>query len=92
MGFFKKLFSGISGVEQREVTIQVKEDIMGKKGMNDPSALIGMLLAFINENPHQIDSEIMDLITRKKLSIKNVAMKKAADIEGTAVTYLIEFS
>jgi len=108
MGFFKKLFSGMSGVEQqevtgvkqreattverREVTIRVEEDIVGKKGMNDPSALIGMLLAFINENPQQVDSEIMDLITKKKLSIKNVNMEKTADNKGTEVTYLIEFS
>lgn len=99
MGFLKKLFSGMSVVEQREattfeqreVTIRVEEDIVGKKGMDDPSALIGMLLAFINKNPHQIDSEIMDLITKKKLSIKKVNMTKIADNKGTDVTYLIEF-
>ena len=108
MGFLKKLCSGMSGVEhrdvtaikqreattveQREVTIRVEEDIVGKKGMNDPSALIGMLLAFINKNSHQIDSEIMDLITKKRLSIKRVNMTKTADKKGTDVTYLIEFS
>jgi hypothetical protein len=108
MGFLKKLFSGMSGVaqrdvtavkqreatmvEQREVTIRVEEDIVGKKGMNDPSALMGMLLAFINKNPHQIDSEIMDFITKKRLSIKGIKMTKTADNKGTDVTYLIEFS
>ena len=99
MGLLKKLFSRKpenkqqeSMIEQREVTFHVGENLVGKEGMSDPTVLQGMFLKFINEKSDQIDSEVMDLITSKSLSIKNVNMTITDGGSGTDVTYLIEFN
>ena len=91
MGFFKKLFSG-PAAEEREVKIHVEEDLLGKNGSDDPDFLIARLLDFINRYPDKIDGEIMDMLTRKSLSLKNVRLARGDDDAGTDLTYLIEFS
>ena len=70
MGFFKKLFSG-PAAEEREVKIHVDENLVGEQGANDPNFLFAKLLDFINRHPDKIDAEIMDMPTKKSLSLNN---------------------